>query len=103
MPANKPAPKIGDVVASGTLPDGTPWTVELGEPLTEEELRELEDDIRHNRTIPHSVVQAELNRVNAAIAGRGDAWQELTVGELLDWVDNGKVSPAIAALLAAEG
>jgi hypothetical protein len=80
----------------------------LGEPLSDEErclLEEAEEDLHAGQTVPHSVVRTALDRCAQAMKRFGAAGEnaDVTVGEILRWLDTGEPSPAIAALMAAEG
>jgi hypothetical protein len=103
--------KLEPVAAAEHFADGPLYTFDnapMGEPLSDEEhtlLEEAEAGIRAGRTVSHDVVQAMLARCSQAMKRFGAAGEsaDVTVGDILRWLDTGEPSPAIAALIAAEG
>lgn len=91
--------------------DGPLYTFDdapIGEPLSEEERALLEEaDLGRDggRMVPHAEVQAMLDRCSRAMKRFGVAGEssDVTVGEILHWLDTGEPSPAIADLIAAGG
>ena len=81
----------------------------LGAPFTPEERAEFDAAVAEHRAgraraIPGEVVHAELQRASQAMKRFGAAGEaaDVTVGEILGWLDTGEASPGIAALLASE-
>lgn len=75
----------------------------VGEPLNDEE-RALLGEAELGEAVPHEVVHGMIERCTQAMKRFGAAGEnaDVTVGEILRWLDTGEASPAIAGLIATE-